>query len=199
EPGEWLAAGSPVVSLVSAGEIEAWLEVPERFSSTVSSDPSALTVFGEDGTLSATAKSVKRIAEVDMRSRVFQFVATLDDLEGRLIHGMSVSADLPIGEKEALPAVPVNAVVSSRLGEFVYRAAPPAKAGAMPVAEKIAVTVRFRRDGTAFLAKSDQLKAGDQVVLEGNERLMDGQTLMISQNPKQTNPSASLEVTSEKP
>jgi RND family efflux transporter MFP subunit len=195
EPGEWLGAGEPVVSLVSAGEIEAWLDVPERFSFLVSTDPAAYKVFGDGGALTATAKSVKRIAEVDMRSRVFRVVATLDDFEGRLVHGMSVFADLPIGRKEKMPTVPVNAVVTSRLGEFVFRVNQPAgkTAGGMPVAQKVPVKVRFRREGQAFLEQTKEFKAGDQIVLEGNERLRDRQPLLISKNPGKTNPEANLE------
>ncbi|MDF1756626.1 MAG: efflux RND transporter periplasmic adaptor subunit [Verrucomicrobiales bacterium] len=185
EPGEWLAAGSSVVSLVSSGEIEAWLEVPERFSASIPEDPSALKVFAEEGKLTATATSVKRIAEVDMRSRIFQVVATLNDYEGRLVHGMSVYADLPVGEPENMLSVPSDAVVSSRVGEFLFRVIPPAAnvEGAMPVAEQVPVKVQFRRDGRTFLKSSANLKAGDQIVLEGNERLRDRQPLIISRKP----------------
>ena len=35
EPGEWLTPGQAVVTLVSTGTIEAWLQVPERYASDV--------------------------------------------------------------------------------------------------------------------------------------------------------------------
>lgn len=185
EPGEWVSPGEPVVSLVSNGLIEAWLDVPERFAAAVASDPSALKVVAEAAGLSATAKSVKRIAEVDMRSRLFKLVATIDDHGGDLIHGMSVHADIPLGQPEPMLVVPVDAVVVTRLGEFVYRVIPAAAGedGALPMAERVEVKVRFRRDGRAFLGSAGSLSKGEQIVVEGNERLFPGQPLIISTDP----------------
>lgn len=185
EPGEWVSPGEPVVSLVSNGLIEAWLDVPERFAAAVADDPSALKVVAEAAGLSATATSLKRIAEVDMRSRLFKLVATIEDHGGDLIHGMSVHADIPLGEPQAMLVVPVDAVIVTRLGEFVYRVIPaaPGEEGAMPMAERVEVNVRFRRDGRAFLGEAGSLSEGDQIVVEGNERLLPGQPLMISADP----------------
>lgn len=185
EPGEWVSPGEPVVSLVSNGLIEAWLDVPERFAAAVADDPSALKVVAEAAGLSATATSLKRIAEVDMRSRLFKLVATIEDHGGDLIHGMSVHADIPLGEPQAMLVVPVDAVIVTRLGEFVYRVIPaaPGEEGAMPMAERVEVNVRFRRDGRAFLGEAGSLSEGDQIVVEGNERLFPGQPLMISADP----------------
>jgi RND family efflux transporter MFP subunit len=188
EPGEWVGAGEPVVSLVSAGDIEAWLEVPERFATSVPSEPSALKVFADGGAIAATAKAVQRIAEVNMRSRIFQVVATIDDFDGKLIHGMSIYADLPVGRKAKMLTIPVDGVVASRIGEFIYRVAEPPAGGGLPIAEKVPVKVLFRRDGRAYLENEGNLNAGDKVVLEGNERLRPGQPLMISKNPRSEGP-----------
>ncbi len=194
EPGEWLAAGAPVVTLVSTGKIEAWLDVPERFAATIPAEPTAFQIFVKGGRLSARAESVKTIAEVDMRSRLFNVVATIDDLDGRFVHGMSVHTDLPIGVEEPMLTAPVDAIISTRLGDFVYRSQESTDSGQdLPTAERVAVTVRFRRDGKAFL-EPGMLSAGDQVVVEGNERLREGQALLISRDPRSPADASQLSV-----
>ena len=94
---------------------------------------------------------------------------------------MSIQVDLPVGEKAPRLTVPVDAVIIERAQAYVFRPAaqvgePPA--GQMPRAEKIAVRELFRRNGLVFI-EAESLKAGDQVITEGNERLMPGTPLII--------------------
>ena len=56
EPGEWLVPGQAVVTLVSTGTIEAWLQVPERYAADVTRplrrDRSPRDCVGTKGTVS---------------------------------------------------------------------------------------------------------------------------------------------------
>ncbi len=180
EPGEWLAAGAPVVTLVSIGEIEAWLNVPERFSAGVEAAGSDLKVVTDGNHVETEAKSIRRVADVDQRTRLFTVVATVEDQSGALVPGMSVHADLPVGEATERFAVPVDAVMVTRNETYVFRVGPPPEGGGMPMSEKVPVTELFRRDGIAYL-DSASLKAGDQVVVEGNERLFPGTPLIVTE------------------
>ena len=180
EPGEWVSAGTAVVTLVSTGEIEAWLDVPERFVSSIEAAGTDLKVVSDGSGEAAEAKSVRRVPDVDQRTRLFSVVVTIDDGKGALVPGMSVHADLPVGESVERLAVPVDAIMVTREGTFVFRAGKPAQEGGMPVSEKISVEELFRRDGIAYL-NSATLNAGDSVVVEGNERLFPGTPLMVSQ------------------
>lgn len=190
EPGEWLQPGTTVVSLVSKGDIEAWLDVPQRFASDIASETGELVILAEGGDAPAPAKSIRTVTDVDVRSRLFPVVVTVDDHGGKLVPGMSVHADVPVGDKEDLLVVPADAVNSSRMGEFVFVVRnPPLAEGsddagaALPIGDRVAVKVRFRRDGKVFLEKNNQIQSGDRVVTEGNERLRPGQSLQISQKP----------------
>jgi hypothetical protein len=52
--------------------------------------------------------------------------------------------------------------------------------GALPIARPQHVQVAFERGGMAYVAVADVgFKAGDQIVVEGNERLRPGQPLMV--------------------
>ncbi len=179
EPGEWVAAGSPVVTLISAGEIEAWFDVPERFAASIEAAGRDLVVIADGNGHQAPAKALRRVADVDARTRLFSVVVTLDDGVGALVPGMSVHADLPVGEATERLAVPVDAVMVAREETFVFRATPPGEAGGLPVSEKVPVTEFFRRDGIAYV-ESTGLKAADSVVVEGNERLFPGTPLIVS-------------------
>lgn len=183
EPGEWVSAGTAVMTLVTSGEIEAWLNVPERFASSIEAAGSDLAIVADGTGARADAKSVRRVADVDPRTRLFTVVATIDDSAGTFVPGMSVHADLPVGGATDRLAVPVDAIMVTRDETFVFRAGAPAPEGGMPTSEKIPVTELFRRNGIAYL-DSASLQAGDRVVVEGNERLFPGTPLMIAEPQK---------------
>lgn len=180
EPGEWVAAGAPVVTLVSAGEIEAWFDVPERFAASIEAAGKELVVRADGNGHREPAKALRRVADVDVRTRLFSVVVTIDDGGGALVPGMSVNADLPVGEAVERLAVPVDAIMVTQAETFVFRAAAPSGAGGLPMSEKVTVTELFRRDGVAYV-ESAGLEVGDTVVVEGNERLFPGTPLIVSQ------------------
>ncbi len=180
EIGEWVTAGSPVVTLLSVGEIEAWLQVPERFASVAGGKNIPVK-------LSATGKMVMAtklipIPDADASSRTVQMIAVLPDPDNLLVPGLSVSAELPVTERIEQLVVPVNAVVQSYSGPGVFV---PLKSpdSPLPVAKRIEVEVLYQADGYVFIRSKD-LKEGDQVIVEGNERLYPFQPLMIQEATK---------------
>ena len=181
DAGEWLTAGSPVVTLTSSGDIEAWLNVPERYIANVTEVADDLFLVSESTGLEVKVKNLRPVADIDPATRLFAVVATVDDLGGKLAPGMSIQAELPVGKKAPRLAVPVDAMIIERDQAYVFRPAAQAgepAAGQMPSAEKIAVSELYRRSGMVFL-ESDLLQKGDLVVTEGNERLMPGKPLIV--------------------
>ncbi len=178
DPGEWLPAGGSVVTLVSTGTIEAWMNVPERFIGLVQSAEEEWFVTADGSGVSSKVKGIRQIADIDIRTRLFPVVIDLDDENGSLVPGQSVHAELPVSEPASLKVVPVNAVVESFSGAHVYRVGMQ-KDGALPLSEKIAVVVKFRRDSKVFV-EAEALKTGDLIVVEGNERLFPGTPLMVT-------------------
>ena len=169
EIGEWVTAGDPVVTLVSTGEIEAWLQLPERFTTEIKNEtPESveLSLPGQAEPLRAEKFSV--IGDVEGRSRRFNLIARIPDPENLLTPGTSVEAVVPIGKPELSLVVSSDAVLKSYAGSYVYVAAP--QESFPPIATRIPVDVMFDRDGEAVLAPGG-LKVGDSVIVEGNERL----------------------------
>ena len=184
ELGEWVDAGSHVVTLVSSGEVEAWLQVPERFAASVRGENIPVTIKATGQTVTSTALTV--IPEAEASTRTLQVVVTLPNPGSALIPGLSVSAELPVTTLEERLAVPVNAVVQGYAGPGIF--VPLEKEGSdLPVARRIPVEVLFQDNQFVYL-RAEGLKKGDQVVVEGNERLFPFQPLNIVERESETSP-----------
>ncbi|QDU64647.1 Multidrug resistance protein MdtN [Planctomycetes bacterium Pan216] len=182
EPGEWLRAGDPIVTLVSTGKIDAWLEVPERYSESLSRDVNDVFV-----SIAATGERVpaiqtKRIPQVHPRTRTFSFVVELDDQEGELTTGMSVTAWIPTGTKAPRLTIPRSAIIRSDRRAYVFKAAPDGESGHTAV--QTPVTVLFESGDRAAI-ESGNLQEGDFVIVEGNERIIPGSRVEFTYQPGQ--------------
>ena len=177
DPGEWIDPGNPVVTLISSGTVEAWLNVPERFVSAVKDGENPIVIVADGAGISSEAKSIRLVADIDPVTRLFPVVVEIDDKGGALAPGLSVHAELPVGEAGEFLSVPVDAVIDTFQGASVFKVA-PSSGGGMPIAERVVVDVKFRRDGNTYIV-TDSLKPGEQIVVEGNERLFPGTQLMI--------------------
>lgn len=172
EPGEWLDAGQPVVTLVSTGPIEARLEVPERYAAALARDAGNLFVeVASDGRTVPTIDA-RVVMDVDPRARTFSVFVTLDNKAGELAPGMSINAWIPTTESAEALLIPRDAVIRDGRSAFVYRVADAA-------AERAPVRVLFSW-GDRLAVESASLAAGDTVVIEGNERLAPGAALAVA-------------------
>ncbi len=187
EPGEWIRAGEPFVTLVSTGQIEAWLEIPERYAGTVSQYAQSIPVdiVGTDRAFSSI--SAKRIHDVHARTRTFQYVLTLNSDDAILTPGMSVVAWLPTGPSQQHLTVPKDAVIRSAGIAYVYKAV-AGKEGAT-TAVRTPVKVQFETSDLIVI-ESPQLADGDLVVVEGNERLMPGMSIAVTEEPSKMSQTA---------
>ncbi len=177
EPGEWIKAGEPVVTLVASGKVEAWLEVPERYAPYLfgHAEPIAVEVGATRERHQASGARV--IPQIDRRARTFVLVADLEDHDGRLAAGMSVSAWVPTEALSSFITVPRDALVRDGAGDHVYKVA-QSEAGDTSV--KTPVKVLFETGEVAAVFADDELRPGDLVVVEGNERLQPGDPVLLS-------------------
>ena len=182
EPGEWVAAGTVVASLVTMDPIEAWLKVPARYLIGTESGTKHFRVRQSATGRVFVPVKIDRIPQVEPLSQLFTVVATLGNPGGILTPGESVTGIVPVGARRLYWRIPLNAVVQSRSGDRVFAVDPPAEPGGLPTARLVPVVVSFERDGNAFVdVESIALRESDPLVVEGNERLMPGQPLMIEQ------------------
>lgn len=178
ELGEWVRPGDALLTLISEGRIEAWLQVPERFAGRIAKGSIQLKV-GE-GTIEG--QNLRVVPEADPVNRGITVIADILDPANRLVPGLSVSAELPVTDLSPRLMVPSDAVVTTYAGPSVFRATPGD--GDLPIAERIPVEVLFQREGEVFIA-SGQLSEDDPIVVEGNERLFPGTSLVTKQRESQ--------------
>jgi RND family efflux transporter MFP subunit len=189
EPGEWVAAGAVVVSLVTVDPIEAWLKVPSRYLDDLSADTENFRVRrSASGQLIDPAK-VDIIPRVEPLSQLFTVVATLPNANRRLAPGESVTGLIPVGKLEPHWRFSTDALIRSASGVFVYVVENPKKEGELPGARRVPVEIAFERDNQAYVkVSSDAFADGDHIIVEGNERLMPGQSLMVKSREEAMSP-----------
>ena len=169
EVGEWTREGDPIVTLVSTGEIEAWLEMPERHAEVLrGTSPASVEIRLPGRSEPLRADDLALIPDIDGRSRRFTLVAHLPDPDNTLTPGTSVTAAVPIGAPAQRIVVSSDAVLASYAGSYVYT--PKSSPEGPAIAQRVPVEVLFERGGEAILSPGP-LKPGDMVIIEGNERL----------------------------
>ncbi|MFL3667518.1 MAG: efflux RND transporter periplasmic adaptor subunit, partial [Verrucomicrobiota bacterium] len=186
EPGEWVAAGSSVATIVTMDPMEAWLRVPARHLDTAGKELEGFKVRQSATGQTFTPAKVIRVPEVNDRSQLFTLVATVPNPDRKLSPGESVTGIVPIGKPAEHLRVPLNAVVYSAHGTVIYVVQKPLIDDALPTARPVSARIAFARNGSAFIvADNAGFSADDQVVVEGNQRLLPGQSLMIKTSDHQ--------------
>ncbi len=185
EPGDWVQAGDPLLTLVSTGPIEAWLEVPERFADEIENSPESVAVRSRATGRSLRVLSTKRVADVNPRVRTMNLIVKLENLTGLLAPGMSVDGWIPAGEKRLYTSVPKDSVIRSNGFPYVFVIE---QSKNVAIAKHVPVRVLFETvDRVAVV--SPALSPGTRVVVEGNERLTAGQSVaVVEESPKAEKP-----------
>ncbi len=173
EEGAWIAEGGAVVDLIATDELEAWFEVPqELYSATVALAAESAKSLTREVPLSiesatdvpVAAFGVRVVPEVDPRSRTFRAVLRVVNTKELLAPGLALTAFVPAGATAPRIVIPKDAILRGDASPFVY----VVRGGvAMPVNVRIAFPL-----GDDVALEPGAIAAGDEVVTEGNERLM---------------------------
>lgn len=162
--GSWLASGGVVASLQSY-KLEAVLEIPERINTEFLTDETVAILVGEKMN-KVSLSNIRIIRNVNTDSRNYQVKGTVTDPQG-LLPGMSIISEIPTGKKSKQLLIPTDAIQRNGAGYFVFKVIPGQQGtSAVP----ISVQVLFRT-GTESAVISPAIQDGDQIVVEGNERL----------------------------
>ncbi|MEM6777657.1 MAG: efflux RND transporter periplasmic adaptor subunit [Planctomycetota bacterium] len=180
ETGDWVAAGEKILTIVSTGPIEAWIEVPERFAGYLDASTDPLGVQTLASRQSLNVLSLRRVADVDPRARTMHYVVTVGNPDAMLVPGMSASAWVPSGESRMQLTVPKDAIMRSAGGATVFRVA-DAKAIQTPV--RILYETHDR-----VVIQSGEMSVGMPIVVEGNERLRDNALVTVQDQRTTANP-----------
>ncbi|MEX0716739.1 MAG: efflux RND transporter periplasmic adaptor subunit [Planctomycetaceae bacterium] len=182
EVGEWVSAGDPVAEVIALDEVDVQAHVLEshaafvRRGMSVRVEVPALPHELFQGTVALI------VPQADVRARTFPVKVRLknriENDEPVLKAGMLARVDLPIGSKTLALLVPKDALVLSRGSTTVYVVDPQAGNSKQGKARPVAVQVGVA-DGPLMQVTGD-LKAGQQVVVRGNERLQPGADVIVT-------------------
>jgi len=179
EVGQWVRAGDPVVDLVEFDRVEIRVDVPEGFIERVSRAKTAavhLPALGRE----IEAQVLAVVPQADPRTRLFPVRLIADNAQGLIRPGMSAIGLVPTTQRQSTLLIPKDAVLQGEVGSHVF-VNRNGRAAIAPI-ERL-----FAFDDLVAI-RSGALRAGDSVVIEGNERLFPGQPLTIL--PDATNPAA---------
>lgn len=171
EAGQWVGQGDGLVTIVSLTQLEARADIPERSVGAlqVGDGVIELKIPALDKRLSG--QLIRIVPEADSLSRLFPIRIRVEDPEGRLRPGMSLTAVVPTGESGPALTISEDAILRNAAGEYVYFDA----GGTAQIAP---ITRLFAANGRVAV-RSQVLRPGMLLVVEGNERMYPTQALNV--------------------
>ncbi len=204
EAGQWVAPGDEIVEVISNGQIDAVADVPEHLIDSIKVGDIAEVVI-EPLNLPVRGEIIAINPDGGNAARTFPVKIKLDDMQGRLKSGMSVTVWLPIGEASPMLTVPRDAVLYSLTGQSVWVGMPAQAASPggsspdtpdvpdgsasqapppMPTAMSVPVRVLFGEGDRAIVepigSAGSLLADGTTVIVEGAETLFPTQPLIYA-------------------
>jgi RND family efflux transporter MFP subunit len=166
--GEWIAEGRTVAVLARDDVIDVMVEVPESFIRQVrSAGKVRVSIGGTDLEGSITAL----IPRGDVATRNFPVKVRAANSQS-FVEGMSATVWLPTARTQNALIVSRDALISNS-GRTVIFVLDGSKVRALPVAV-------IAYEGPDVGIAGEGLKAGMQAVVKGNERLRDGQEVVVN-------------------
>lgn len=186
QAGAWLNPGDPVVTVIDLRRVDVIAPAPAEVALGVRVGQEVRIEFPELPEKLLTGKVLRIVPRADGAARVFPVVVRLENSIAAdrplLLGGMLARVHLPDGEPRKGTVVPKDALVLSARSRSVYVARdmkPDASTGtAKAIARKVDVELGLA-SGNTYEVFGD-VKQGDRVVVEGNERLIDGQEIEFS-------------------
>ncbi len=168
-PGQFVAAGAPIATIVRMHPLRLQADVPERDASSVKVGQS-VRVRVEGDTADYTGRVVRVSPAIDEQSRSLRIEAEVGNESGGIRPGSFATADIIIASSTPAIVVPASAIVTFAGVEKVLTVA-----GGKVVEKRVELG---RREGTAVEILKG-LKAGEPVIVEpGN--LVDGEAVRVN-------------------
>ncbi len=178
--GQYLPAGSPIVSNQSLNPIYVNIGVPQQAAVHVHVG-GKLRLTTEDIKDKVFTGSVTAIdSEVDETTRNIQVQATLSNPDGKLRPGMFVQVELPVGANRPVIALPASAINYAPYGDSVFVITDikdPQGKTYRGVKQQFVKVEGSRGDQVAVISG---LNPGDEVVTSGVFKLRNGAAVQVN-------------------
>lgn len=182
--GQYLSAGSPIVTLTDLKTLYVNFTLPSQMTPQVAVgqrvDVTADAYPGRKFT--ATVTTIE--PQISANTRTLNIQATMPNPDHLLLPGMFVNAAVVLTEQPPAVVLPETAVDYTLYGDSVFVIRQDGQdAQGKPVlkAHRVAVKTGLRWDNK--VAVLDGLKAGDEVVAAGQIKVQDGAAVTVTGNP----------------
>jgi RND family efflux transporter MFP subunit len=167
ESGAWLKVGDPVVTIINNKDLEIEADVPFTYLGGLAVNAPVKAVLQDGKEYNTKVRVIVPDENPISRTRGVRFTPEISDTS-KLAQNASATLFIPIGEGREITTVHKDALLT-RAGERVAFIIKDGKAKMRNVAVGIAVQGRFE--------VLSGLAPGDRVVVRGNERLSEGQSV----------------------
>lgn len=194
ERGNWVTKGTPLVEIIQLDPIELRIEVPQEYS--VSLQQSFDSAGGDEPPLQAEIRidslqetlqgTVTRIIpDADPVTRTVPVIIRIPNAPRRtgpnqshlLKPGMLARAELNIGKGQPVLMAPKDALVLNQGSASIYLVK---QIDGVKKAKQIAV--KTGRSNGNWIEITGDVNENDEIVVQGNERLRDGQAIKVLEN-----------------
>ncbi len=185
EVGAWISRGDPIAEVVELDEIEIQVPVPAQFVVRVQIGDEMRVEFPELPEQLFVGIVDRIVPVAESRARTFPVFVRMSNqfVSGKptLMAGMLARVELPALRREMMPLVPKDALVLNGSDRSVFLVE-PASGGTgsenqTGTVREVSVDLGVAWGG--LIQVRGNLKAGDLVVVTGNERLVPGSSVQI--------------------
>jgi RND family efflux transporter MFP subunit len=175
EVGQWLEQGDPALSMIQAKPLKVEIHVPQFQFNLIEIGSTAKVILESyetrNGLQTFKGTVIEKIRSGDPVSRTFPIRIKVTKTKSQLAPGMLVRVELKPGkEKKKILFVPKDAIVRTPRETSVW-VVREAKDKTLNAHKVIVQTGKLEQNLIAIDFPSKEIKAGDWVVVQGNERL----------------------------
>jgi multidrug efflux system membrane fusion protein len=183
EVGQFLTAGTQIVSLTDLSAVYANFTTTEKDSATLKVGQTVRVVVDAYPGRKFEGKITTIEPQISADTRNIRVQATIDNPDSVLKPGMFATTTVVLPDKPAVITLPETAVDYTLYGDSVYRIAENKTDDGKTSLTAMRTFVRTgdRVDGRVVITSG--LKAGDRVVAVGQLKLQSGSTVAISADP----------------
>ena len=168
EIGEWVQEGGAVVHMVDLSRVRVLLDIPEKYVSGVKKQDEVKLRFDAFEGRYFEGRIHALIPFGDRNARVFPLEVHVKNEEGIIKAGMLARAEFHLGLKRSVVMVQKDAIITRGARSYLFTVDEGK-------AKQVFVTTG-RSEGDLIEVKGS-LQAGLQVIIRGNERTRDGQSV----------------------
>ena len=181
EIGSWVKQGDPIAEVVQLDVVELEASVPEKFIPLLPLGKEIDVRIEAHPDRTFQGKIERIVPQADVRSRTFPVRIRVKNPEAEnrhlLMAGMLGHVGLPIGKRQSAMLVPKDALVLGQRGNSVYRLNRVDDSASTAIVQRVPVEMDAAYGN--LIAIRGGLETGDLVVIQGNERLRDGESISI--------------------